>query len=312
MDIDRRKPYWPWGAPTDTKQIKDCTAPSHDIRSTPTICLSFHSMTKKNDNSAEGSQTPNREAMMQEAIMSAVGTAVKPVTAGLDNVQKRLGTIVTHVENNTVTAHDEMLQKRVEPLHTALGTLQSDILSGVDQRSTALNSNLESLRDQTVVANQRLDTLGQSVQAARDVVDDTREQVNGVANAQHVTNGHVTDVLVSSYQIYNADRGSGFHYSFKIIPFINKDGTVQWPTACNLPPLLNIRVIDNLKTDELDQYLDGYGINHAGLDRELKLSKLREHIGCAPPDRSSSHGMTFFFMLVMGCLFYVYFPQLFD
>ncbi|KAI6038264.1 hypothetical protein EDC04DRAFT_3090917 [Pisolithus marmoratus] len=266
---------------------------------------------KKPENPTGGNQTPNKEAMLQDAIMSAVETAVKPVTAGLDSVQKRLDTIDTHVENNTVAAHDGMLQTHVERLHTTLDTLQSDILSGVEQRSTALNNNLELLRDQTTVANQHLDALGQSVRGVRDVVDDTREQVNGVANAQLITNSHVTDVLVSSYQNYNADRGSGFHHSFKIIPFINKDGTVQWPASYNLPPLLNIRVIDNLKADELDQYLNGYGINHAGLDRELKLSKLREHIGCTPPDRSSSHGMTFFFMLAMGCLFYVYFPQLF-
>ncbi|KAI6103261.1 hypothetical protein EDD16DRAFT_1642155 [Pisolithus croceorrhizus] len=112
-------------------------------------------------------------------------------------------------------------------------------------------------------------------------------------------------------QIYNADRGLGFPQQFKIIPFVSQDGTVQWPTAWGLPPLLDTRAVNNLKDSQLDQYLDGYGIKHVGLDRELKLTKLGEYIGYIPADSSTSHGMTFFFMLAMGCLLYFYFPQLF-
>lgn len=248
---------------------------------------------------------------MQEFITSAVMTAVKPVTSGLDNLQKSLGSIVTHVENNTVASHADKLQSHIEPLREAIGTLQSEILREVDQRSEPLNSNLESLQNQTIMANQHLDELGQSIHAARNVVDETSEQVREVANAQHITNSHITDVLISSHQIYNADRGLGFAQQFKIIPFVSQDGTVQWPTAWGLPPLLDIRAVNNLKDSQLDQYLDGYGIKHVGLDRELKLSKLGEYIGYIPADSSTSHGTTFFFMLAMGCLLYFYFPQLF-
>ncbi|KAI6097784.1 hypothetical protein F5141DRAFT_1147586 [Pisolithus sp. B1] len=83
------------------------------------------------------------------------------------------------------------------------------------------------------------------------------------------------------------------------------------PVKWGLPPLLDIRAVNNLKDSQLDQYLDGYGIKHVGLDRELKLSKLGEYIGYIPADSSTSHGTTFFFMLAMGCLLYFYFPQLF-
>lgn len=248
---------------------------------------------------------------MRELIMSAVETAVKPVTSGLGNLQQRLDTLATVVQENAVDKHAKMLQSHTEPLHTRLGTLRSDILDGVDQRSMSLNSNLESLRNQTITVDQHLAELGQSVQAARDVVTETSGQVQDVANAQHVTNGHITDVLVSSRQIYNAERGLGLDHPFKIIPFVNKDGGVQWPTACGLPPLLDMRMINNLKDHELDQYLDGYRIQHVGLDREVKLSKLREYIGCMPVDNSSPHGMAFVFMLAMGCLLYLYFPHLF-
>ncbi|KAI6097785.1 hypothetical protein F5141DRAFT_449286 [Pisolithus sp. B1] len=104
-------------------------------------------------------QTPNKEAAMQEFITSAVMTAVKPVTSGLDNLQKSLGSIVTHVENNTVASHADKLQSHIEPLREAIGTLQSEILREVDQRSEPLNSNLESLQNQTIMANQHLDEL---------------------------------------------------------------------------------------------------------------------------------------------------------
>ncbi|KAI6162780.1 hypothetical protein EDD17DRAFT_1507659 [Pisolithus thermaeus] len=243
----------------------------------------------KNPDPNGGTQTRNKEAAMQEFITSAVETAVKPVTSGLDNLQKSLGTIVTHVENNTAAAHADKLQSHIGPLREAIGTLQSEILREVDQRSESLNSNLESLRNQTTVANQHLDELGRSIHAARSVVDETSEQVREVANAQHITNSHITDVLISSRQIYNADRGLGFPQQFKIIPFVSQDGTVQWPTAWGLPPLLDTRAVNNLKDSQLDQYLDGYGIKHVGLDRELKLTKLGEYIGYIPADSSTSH-----------------------
>lgn len=249
---------------------------------------------------------------MQELITSVVETAVKPVTSGLDNLRKSLDTVVAHAENNTAAAHADALRGHIEPLHVALGTLQSEILSNVDQHSTSLKNNFESLRNQTIMTDQRVDELGRSIHAARNVMDETSEQVRDVANAQRITNSRLTDVLISSRQTYNADHGSGLVQQFKTIPFVSGDGTVQCPTACGLPPLPDVRAINNLGDNQLDQYLDGYGINHVGLERELKLSKLGEYIGYKPADSSTSHKMTFIVMLAMGCLLLLYFPQLLD
>ncbi|KAI5987845.1 hypothetical protein EDD15DRAFT_2199283 [Pisolithus albus] len=255
----------------------------------------------RSQDSTGGNETRNKEGAMQELITSVVETAVKPVSSGLENLQKSLNTVVAHAESNTVAAHADMLQGHVDPLHAALGTLQSEILSSINQHATSLNSNIDSLRNQTITTSQHVDELGRSVHAARNVMDETSEQVRDVANAQRITNSRLTDAVISSCQIYNADRGSGLVQQFKIIPFVSGDGTVQCPTSCGLPPLLDIRAINNLGDNRLDQYLDGYGINHVGLDRELKLSKLGEYIGYKPADSSTSHKMTFYVMLAMGC-----------
>ncbi|KAI6103260.1 hypothetical protein EDD16DRAFT_1642139 [Pisolithus croceorrhizus] len=128
------------------------------------------------------------------------------------------------------------------------------------QRFTQLDSTFETLQNQVDMENQHLTELGQSVRATRDVAAVTCKQVGYIADDQNITNKHVTDLVVNSRQIYNSSCRSGFTCSFKVIPFICRDGSLQSPSDLGLPPLLDRGVIDNLTDHQLDQYLEGYGI----------------------------------------------------
>ncbi|KAI6115486.1 hypothetical protein EDD16DRAFT_1064113 [Pisolithus croceorrhizus] len=238
-------------------------------------------------------QPRSRQAVIQEIVMTAVATAFEPVTSNLGDLQEQVGPVTAHLQENTVDVHDRMLQDRLNP------------------RFTQLNSSLETLQNQVDIENQHLTELGQPVQATRDVAAVTCKQVGYTADDQNITNKHVTDLVVNSRQIYNSSCRSGFTRSFKVIPFICRDGSIQSPSDLDLPPLLDRGVIDNLTDHQLNQYLEGYGIEHNGLDREISLCKLREYIGCVPAKRSDSHTTALFFMLAMGCLLYLYLPQLF-
>ncbi|KAI6162779.1 hypothetical protein EDD17DRAFT_1572418 [Pisolithus thermaeus] len=203
-------------------------------------------------------QPRNREAVMREIVMTAVATAFEPVTSSLGDLQEQL-----------VDVHDRMLRDRLNPVQETLTSIQPRILDEMGQRFTQLDSTFETLQNQVDMENQHLTELGQSVRATRDVAAVTCKQVGYIADDQNITNKHVTDLVVNSRQIYNSSCRSGFTCSFKVIPFICRDGSLQSP------------------------------------------SDLREHIGCVPAERSDSHATALFFMLAMGCLLYLYLPQLF-
>ncbi|KAI6107248.1 hypothetical protein EV401DRAFT_2003987 [Pisolithus croceorrhizus] len=228
-------------------------------------------------------QPRNREAVMREIVMTAVATAFEPVTSSLGDLQEQLGPVTTHLQENN----------RLNPVQETLTSIQPRILDEMGQRFTQLDSTFETLQNQVDMENQHLTELGQSVRATRDVAAVTCKQVGYIADDQNITNKHVTDLVVNSRQIYNSSCRSGFTCSFKVIPFICRDGSLQSPSDLGLPPLLDRGVIDNLTDHQLDQYLEG------------------EHIGCVPAERSDSHATALFFMLAMGCLLYLYLPQLF-
>lgn len=299
-------------APTEPPNLVMGVSRTSDHQLAPR--LQFHKMSQgrtPNDAGTGTTQTQNREAMIQDAVTIAVETALKPVTSSLGDIQEQLGPVTDHLEENTVAAHGQMLQDCLGPLQDILTAVQPEILNEMGQRFARLDSNVETLQNQTKTANQHLDDLGQSVQVTLGVAAATGKRVGDITNDQQVTNRHVNDLVIDSRQIYNFGCGPGFVRQFKTIPFIRTDGEIQSPNDLGLPSLWDIRVINNLTDHQLDQYLEGYGIEHNGLDREAKLSKLAGHIGCAPIDRSSSHSMTLYFMLIMGCLLYLYFPQLF-
>lgn len=249
--------------------------------------------------------------MTQEIVRTVVATALEPVTSSLGNLQEQLGPVTVHLQENTVDMHGQIVEDRLKPLHETLTKIQPEILNGMGQRLAQLDSSLETLQNQVGVGNQHLKEFGQSVRATCDVAAVTCKQVGYITDDQNITNKHATDLVVNSRQIYNSGCGSGFTRPFKAIPFIRRDGSIQPPSDLGLPPLLNRGVIDNLTDHQLDQYLERYGIEHNGLNRERSLFKLREHIGCTPAERSDSHATALFFMLAMACLLYLYFPQLF-
>ncbi|KAI6038272.1 hypothetical protein EDC04DRAFT_2696885 [Pisolithus marmoratus] len=268
-------------------------------------------MTGDRQNPDGGTDTPQPRGRIPEIVATAVATALEPVTSSLGDLQGQLGRVDAHLQDNTVSAHSQMLQDRLSPLQDLLTTVGSGIVNEMGQRFTQLESDLETVQQQTDTTNQCLNELSQSVQETRNVAAATRQQVGDTANGQQVTLQHVTDLVVNSRQRYNLGCGRGYTRPFKTIPFIRTDGAIESPNDLGLPPLVDVGVMDNLTDRQLDQYLQGYGIERSGLNREMKLSKLGEHIGCAPPDRSGSHTMTFVSMLAMGCLLYLYFPQLF-
>lgn len=255
--------------------------------------------------------TRNREAVFQEIVTTAVATALEPVTSSLGNLQEQLGPVTAHLQENTVDMHGRMVEDHLKPLQATLTKIQPEILKEMDHRLAQLDSSLGTLQNQVGAENQHLKEFGQSVQATYEVATVTCKQVGYITDDQNITNKHVTDLVVNSRQMYNSGCGSGFTRPFKAIPFIRTDGSIQPPSDLGLPPLLNRGVIDNLTDHQLDQYLDGYGIEHNGLSRERSLFKLREYIGCTPAERSDSHATALFFMLAMACLLYLYFPQLF-
>ncbi|KAI6026943.1 hypothetical protein PISMIDRAFT_686963 [Pisolithus microcarpus 441] len=256
--------------------------------------------------------TRKREfAAIQEIVTTAVATALEPVASSLGDLQEQLGPVTAHLQENTVDMHGRMVEDHLKPLQETLTKIQPEILGEMGQRSAQLDSSLESLQNQVDVENQHLKEFRQSAQATCDVAAVTCERVGHITDDQNVTNKHVTDLVVNSRQIYNSGCGSGFTRPFKAIPFIRRDGSIQPPSDLGLPPLLNTSVIDNLTDHQLNQYLEGYGIEHNGLNRERSLFKLREYIGCTPAERSDSHATALFFMLAMACLLYLYFPQLF-
>lgn len=223
---------------------------------------------------------PNRDAEME--FTSVVGTALRPVTSRLGDIHQRLDSIAANIQNNTVAAHEGMLQSHLRPLRDGLGTLQTEIVAEISQRLTPLNNNIDTLRNQIITTNQCLDELGRSLQAARD----------DVVNAQHAA-------LVKFYQSHNVSCGLGFIHAFRIIPFVGTDGTSQLPSAFGLPLLLNTCVISNLTDHQLNQYMERYGIQ-VEASRSTQLSKLREFIGCMPPDDFTSYGVAIFPFLIGG------------
>ncbi|KAI6108111.1 hypothetical protein F5141DRAFT_1120797 [Pisolithus sp. B1] len=230
----------------------------------------------------------NREADM-EAITSAVAAALRPVTTRLDVLQQRLDSVGTHIQNNTVTAHGQMLQ-------THLGTLRTGILADIGQHLTPLNTNVVALQNGTMETNQNVAELRQLLQAAR----------NDIGDAQHAINQHVAQVFIRGCQSYNSGCGFGFTRPFRVVPLVGADGSLQLPSV-SLPRLLNTRVISDLTDDELDQYLQIYEIqvDSDGQNRRERLSQLRGHIGYVPPDSFTSYGVAIF-SLLMGVFSYMF------
>ncbi|KAI6097782.1 hypothetical protein F5141DRAFT_449251 [Pisolithus sp. B1] len=175
-------------------------------------------------------QPRSRQAVIQEIVMTAVAIAFEPVTSNLGDLQEQVGPVTAHLQENTVDVHDRMLQDRLNPVQEILTSIQPRILNEMGQRFTQLNSSLETLQNQVDIENQHLTELGQPVQATRDVAAVTCKQVGYTADDQNITNKHVTDLVVNSRQIYNSSCRSGFTRSFKVIPFICRDGSIQSPS----------------------------------------------------------------------------------
>lgn len=214
-------------------------------------------------------------------------TALRPVNSGLVGLQQRLDSIVSHNQNNTITAYGEMLQSR-------LRDVQSEILTETGHLLAPLNSNVDTIRDQIITTNQHVADLTQSVQAAQ----------NDLVNAQQAINRHIAHVFIRSCQIHNAGCGLGFTRPFSIVPFVGADGALQLPSAFDLPLLLNTRIISNLTNHQLDQYLERYGIE-ADSSRSKQLFQLREYIGYMPPDGFTWYEVAIFPLLLGGLVAHI-------
>ncbi|KAL4071831.1 hypothetical protein V8B97DRAFT_1942579 [Scleroderma yunnanense] len=247
--------------------------------------------------------TRNKETAMQELVMSAVGTALRPVTSRLDDLQQKVDPVIAYVNNNTVAKHTEMLQTHLNPMNRSLGTLQ-DQVERVERRFDPLNEHLDSVQHGILRGvDQKCNTLEQAVQTAH-------KDIRTVSDTQVVTKALTADVLVNSYQVYNSACGSGLTRPFKVIPFIREGGETESPSASGLPLLHDVPTINNIEDEELDLYLREYDIVYDGLSRAAKLRKLRVHIGCTPEDeKPMTHSSTLVVMLLLGVAFFVLFPD---
>lgn len=117
-----------------------------------------------------GSETPNRDAALEELVKSAVVKAVEPVTTGLGELQHRLDPIEAYLAENTIAKHETMLQDRLKPIDDRLSNTQTDILGRIDQRTNPLNNNLNALQNQVLDVDKHVDRLSQSIQSTHDDV----------------------------------------------------------------------------------------------------------------------------------------------
>ncbi|KAL4076683.1 hypothetical protein V8B97DRAFT_1484702 [Scleroderma yunnanense] len=230
--------------------------------------------------------TRNKEAAMQEAVMSGVETALRPVTTRLSDLRQQLDPIVAQINDNTVQKHAAMLESHLNPMNKSIETLQermerARILHGVDQKFNVLD----------------------------DAIRASHKDIQTVSGAQVTTKALTVDVFINSYQVYNSGCKSRLNRPFKIIPFIRDGGATVSPSDSGLPPLHDIPAINSVEDEELDLYLKGYNIDFDGLNRAAKLRKLRVYIGCTPEDKKQvSHTPTFLVMLLLGAACFVLFP----
>ncbi|KAH7891031.1 hypothetical protein F5I97DRAFT_1841056 [Phlebopus sp. FC_14] len=93
--------------------------------------------------------------------------------------------------------------------------------------------------------------------------------------------GQLIDVAEISYQAFNRGCGDGSVVQYKIIPFRMPDGVLMSPQQAGLPLLTNLQSVEELSSQQLNNYLQRYGIPHAGnLSRRTKIDRLKGFIGC--------------------------------
>ncbi|KAL4071830.1 hypothetical protein V8B97DRAFT_1482701 [Scleroderma yunnanense] len=260
-------------------------------------------MNQNQDNTPGRGGTRNRDAEMQEVVTSAVGIAIRPLTTRLGELRQQLDPIIAHLNDNTVHEYATILQSHLNPMNRSIETLQERV-ERVEQRFDPLNERLNAVQDQVLHGvDQRFNNLDDALQA-------THNDIQTVSGAQVATRTLTTDVLINSYQTYNSGCMSGLTRPFKVIPFVRQGGATEIPSASGLPPLHDVPAINNLTDEELDQYLEGYGIEYDGWNRDEKLRKLRVYIGCTPEDtKQVSHTSSLFVMLVLGVAYFVLFPN---
>ncbi|KIY68511.1 hypothetical protein CYLTODRAFT_421542 [Cylindrobasidium torrendii FP15055 ss-10] len=77
----------------------------------------------------------------------------------------------------------------------------------------------------------------------------------------------------TSNSFLNRDRGDGRTIPYVVMPFLDGSRPDQAPHS--LPPLLNVDTIEDLTDDEVDAYVEGYGLSRAhGRDA------IKAYIGC--------------------------------
>ncbi|KAI6024770.1 hypothetical protein BKA83DRAFT_682847 [Pisolithus microcarpus] len=217
------------------------------------------------------SRPGGHSTLNRENDIDLITNALRPVIAGLGDLQQRLDSVSTQIQNNTA-AYGEMLQTR---LRDGLGTLRPEIITGIDQRLVPLNNSASMLQNEVITTNQRVAALGELLETARNDILDARDTINR----------HVAQVLVRACQSYNAGCGLGFTRPFRVVPVVDADGSLQLPNV----------------------YLQIYGVQVEGdgQDRRERLSQLRAHIGYVPPDSITSYGVAIF-SLSMGVFSYMF------
>ncbi|KAL4071829.1 hypothetical protein J3A83DRAFT_2919132 [Scleroderma citrinum] len=239
---------------------------------------------------------------MQEAVMSGVETALRPVTTRLSDLRQQLDPIVAQINDNTVQKHAAMLESHLNPMNKSIETLQ-ERMERVEQCFDPLNKHLDSVQARILHGvDQKFNVLDDAIRASH-------KDIQTVSGAQVTTKALTVDVFINSYQVYNSGCKSRLNRPFKIIPFIRDGGATVSPSDSGLPPLHDIPAINSVEDEELDLYLKGYNIDFDGLNRAAKLRKLRVYIGCTPEDKKQvSHTPTFLVMLLLGAACFVLFP----
>lgn len=134
------------------------------------LVYSSNDMTNRQNPTGGNHDTPNRDAAMEELVKSAVVNGVQSVTAGLGELQHRLESVASHMNANTVAAHGAMLKDCLDPIDSHLTAVQTQVLERIDQRVDPLNDNLNTTQNAVDGVDQRVDSVGKSVQMLHEVV----------------------------------------------------------------------------------------------------------------------------------------------
>ncbi|KAK0237085.1 hypothetical protein EDD85DRAFT_953081 [Armillaria nabsnona] len=206
--------------------------------------------------------------------------------------------LTIHVDtaaNNPATTDDVNLaalyQHRIFTMYTASEFIPSLTFCGVMKHATE-HRNDERPAWATDLAREvadiktsvtRMDTISAKFDTLNAMVTSLDESVPTITKALKAIRTDLHRLMVLSARMNNLHCQDGQNRPFKLIPLPNRQYAHECLDPMRLPALWNITTLTTLTDNQLNSYLDRYGI--APEDRNTswiaKLTILRTHIGCS-------------------------------